>query len=178
LTSGVIQRILALEVHFKSRRCPVTDPDDVDIAELAHRTDTAPSALRYYERLGLLFPTGRVGGRRKYASNAAERVAMIRLCQDVGFTLAEIGNLLTVTTGSKPLWARYAHEKVHELENRIAEAQQAKALLEHALRCPNPDLLACQRFRRELQARLTMPPPLLDDDKATRAARIRDNTTL
>jgi DNA-binding transcriptional MerR regulator len=132
----------------------VPDHDIVDIAELGHRTDTAPSALRYYERLGLLSPTGRAGGRRKYASSAAERVAMIRLYQDVGFTLAEIGKLLRVNTRRRPAWARYANAKVHELERRISDAQKAKALLEHALGCPAPDLLACPNFRSELQARL------------------------
>jgi DNA-binding transcriptional MerR regulator len=132
----------------------VRDHDIVDIAELGRRTGTAPSALRYYERLGLLSPTGRAGGRRKYASNAAERVAMISLYQDVGFTLAEIAKLLRANTGRKAAWARYAQEKVGELEHRISEAQQAKALLEHALRCPAPNLLTCPQFQRELQARL------------------------
>lgn len=137
--------------------------DVVDIAELARRTGTAPSALRYYERLGLLAPTGRAAGRRQYASSAAERVAMIRLWQDVGFTLAEIATLLAVTTGRKTAWTRYAQAKVDQLEHRIAEAQQAKTLLEHALRCPAPNLLACPQFRRELHARLVDPSDTAPD---------------
>jgi DNA-binding transcriptional MerR regulator len=132
----------------------VPDEDVLDIAELGGRTGTAPSALRYYERLGLLSPTGLVGGRRKYTSSAAERVALIRLYQDAGFTLAEIAELLRVNTSQKAVWARYAQEKVDELEHRISEAQQAKALLQHALRCPAPNLLTCPNFQRELQARL------------------------
>jgi DNA-binding transcriptional MerR regulator len=132
----------------------VPDHDVLDIAELGGRTGTAPSALRYYEHLGLLAPTGRAGGRRKYASSAAERVALIRLCQDAGFTLAEIARLLRVNTGRKTVWARFAQEKIDELEHRISEAQQAKALLEHALSCPAPDLFTCPNFRRELRARL------------------------
>jgi DNA-binding transcriptional MerR regulator len=128
--------------------------DVLDIAELGRRTGTAPSALRYYERLGLLAPTGRAGGRRKYAPSAAERVAMIRLWQDAGFTLGEIATLLRVHTGRKATWARYAQKKVDELEGRISEAQQAKALLEHALSCPAPDLFTCPNFQRELRARL------------------------
>lgn len=130
------------------------DHDVLDIAELGRRTGTAPSALRYYERLGLLSPAGRAGGRRKYASSAAERVALIRLCQDGGFTLAEIAELLRANTGRKAAWARFAQEKVDELEHRISEAQQAKALLEHALSCPASNLLTCPHFQGELQARL------------------------
>jgi hypothetical protein len=56
------------------------------------------------------------------------------------------------------VWARYAQEKLDELDQRIAEAQQAKALLEHALRCPAPNLLTCPNFQRELQARLIDTP--------------------
>jgi DNA-binding transcriptional MerR regulator len=132
----------------------VSDHNDVDIADLGRRTGAAPSALRYYERLGLLSPTGRSGGRRQYASSAAELVAMIRLYQDAGFTLAEINKLLRVSSGRKAAWARHAQQKVDELERRIVEAQQAKTLLEHALNCRAPNLLACPQFRRELQARL------------------------
>ena len=135
----------------------------VDIAELGHRTGTAPSALRYYERLGLLSPTGRAGGRRKYASSAAERVAMISLYQDVGFTLAEIAELLRVTTGRRAAWTRFAQEKIDELEQRISEAQQAKALLEHGLRCPAPSLASCPNFQAELQARLIDTPETRED---------------
>lgn len=130
------------------------DHDVLDIAELSGRTGTAPSALRYYEHLGLLSPTGRAGGRRKYASSAAEQVALIRLYQDAGFTLAEIAELLRVNKGRKAAWARYAQEKIDELEHRISEAQQAKALLEHALSCPAPNLFTCPNFQGELQARL------------------------
>jgi DNA-binding transcriptional MerR regulator len=136
----------------------VRDDDIVDIAELGRRTGTAPSALRYYERLGLLSPAGRAGGRRTYAPSAAERVAMISLYQDAGFTLAEIAKLLRTNTARRVVWARYAQEKLDELDQRIAEAQQAKALLEHALRCPAPNLLTCPNFQRELQARLIDTP--------------------
>jgi DNA-binding transcriptional MerR regulator len=132
----------------------VPDHDLIDIAELGRRTGTAPSALRYYERLDLLAPVGRAGGRRTYASSAAERVALIRFYQDAGFTLAEIAQLLHVNTGRKATWARFAQEKITELEHRISEAQQAKALLEHALNCPAPNLFTCPRFRNELKARL------------------------
>jgi DNA-binding transcriptional MerR regulator len=133
----------------------VADQRDVDIADLGRRTGTAPSALRYYERLGLLSPTGRSRGRRQYASSAPELVAMIRLYEDAGFTLAEIKKLLLVrAAGRNTAWARHARQKVDELENRMAQAQQAKAMLEHALNCPAPNLLACPSFQRELQARL------------------------
>jgi DNA-binding transcriptional MerR regulator len=154
LTSRLIALIVAVEARFNAGVL-VSDHHDVDIADLGRQTRTAPSALRYYERLGLLSPTGRSGGRRQYASSAAELVAMIRLYQDAGFTLAEIKKLLLVrAAGRKTAWARHAQQKIDELDHRIAEALQAKEMLEHALNCPAPNLLECPSFRDELQARL------------------------
>ena len=80
----------------------------VPIGELARRTGVATSALRYYERIGLLSPAERAGQRRHYSSSSAERVALIRLCQNAGFTLAEIGRLLAAFSreaGPGDTWA-------------------------------------------------------------------------
>ena len=51
------------------------------IGELGRQTGLATSALRYYERVGLLAPAGRANGRRYYGSASAEQVALIRLCR-------------------------------------------------------------------------------------------------
>jgi DNA-binding transcriptional MerR regulator len=130
------------------------------IGELARRTGTATSALRYYERIGLLPPGERAGGRRHYPASAAERVALVRLYQDAGFTLNEIRQLLAADTRSRRRWSQLAERKIDELDARIAEAQQAKKLLEHALNCSHPDLLTCPRFRAALEARLGAAPSL------------------
>jgi DNA-binding transcriptional MerR regulator len=124
------------------------------IGELARRTGSATSALRYYERIGLLPPAERAGGRRHYPPAITERVALIRLYQDAGFTLAEIGQLLTEGGPRGGRWSRLAERKIDELDARIAEAQHARELLEHALGCPHPDLLSCPSFRAALHARL------------------------
>jgi MerR family redox-sensitive transcriptional activator SoxR len=124
------------------------------IGELARRTDVATSALRYYERIGLLSPAGRAGHRRHYEESSVERVAMIRLCQDAGFTLAEIGRLIPAWGGGHRGWTQLAERKIAELDARIAHAQRAKELVTHALECPHRDLLTCPRFRSSLRARL------------------------
>jgi len=123
------------------------------IGELARRTGTATSALRYYERIGLLPPAERAGGRRHYPPSSADRLALIRLYQDAGFTLAEIRQLLAAGSRRRRSWSRLAEGKIYELDTRIAEAQRAKKLLEHALACPHRDLFTCPNFRAALQAR-------------------------
>jgi DNA-binding transcriptional MerR regulator len=126
----------------------------VPIGELARRTGTATSALRYYERLGLLSPAERAGGKRHYSASSAERVALIRLCQNAGFTLAEIGRLLGDGSWDRQGFGELAKRKITELDARIADAQRAKKLIKHGLACPHPDLLTCPRFRSALQDHL------------------------
>ena len=129
----------------------------VPIGELARRTGVATSALRYYERTGLLSPAERAGQRRHYPPSTAERVALIRLYQDAGFTLAEIRRLLAATSQGRPAWGCLAERKIAELDARIADAQRAKKLIEHALECPHRDLLTCPNFRSALEARREPP---------------------
>jgi DNA-binding transcriptional MerR regulator len=124
------------------------------IGELARRTGVATSALRYYERIGLLPLADRLGQRRQYPAVCVERVALIRLYQDAGFTLAEIGPLLAATGRGRPAWDRLAERKVAELDTRIADTRRAKKLIQHALECEHRDLLACPNFRAALEARL------------------------
>ena len=63
--------------------------------ELARRAEVNIQTLRYYEREGLLPPPGRSpSGYRAYQPHDLERVRMIRQCQSLGFTLAEIRELL------------------------------------------------------------------------------------
>ena len=129
----------------------------VSIGELARRGGVATSALRYYERIGLLSPAKRAGGKRHYTASSAERVAVIRLCQDAGFTLAEIGRLLPGMSQGRSDWGYLAERKIAELEARIANAERAKELIRHALDCPYPDIFTCPRFRAALEARLQHP---------------------
>jgi DNA-binding transcriptional MerR regulator len=129
----------------------------VPIGELARRTGVATSALRYYERIGLLSPAERVGQRRRYTASSEERVALIRLCQDAGFTLAEIGRFFAAMSRGRRGWGQLAERKLTELDARIADAQRAKKLINHALACPHSDLLTCPRFRSALKAQLEHP---------------------
>ena len=130
----------------------------VPIGELARRTGAATSALRYYERIGLLSSTERAGGKRHYTASSAARVALIRLYQDAGFTLAEIGQLVGGGEWDRQNFSELAERKIAELDARITDAQRAKKLINHALDCPHRDIFTCPNFRSALQAQLGQPP--------------------
>jgi DNA-binding transcriptional MerR regulator len=103
----------------------------------------------------VLSPTARAGRRRRYTASSAERVALIRLYQDAGFTLGEIGRMLAAESQGRRGWGDLAERKIAELDARIAHAQRAKTLIQHALECPHRDLLGCPSFRSALEAQLT-----------------------
>ncbi|MEJ8635133.1 MULTISPECIES: MerR family transcriptional regulator [Streptomyces] len=120
----------------------------LDIAEVARSTGVAPSALRYYERLGLVEPAGRHGLRRTYRPEVLDRVALIVGARATGFSLAELSDLLAAPPGE--LRARLAG-KVDEIDRRIEEMRTARARIGHALTCRHPTLLDCPTFRAGLR---------------------------
>jgi DNA-binding transcriptional MerR regulator len=97
------------------------------IGELARESGLAPSAVRYYEQLGLLpTPNRTASGYRSYAPESVKRLAFIRSAQAVGLTLAEVGQVLGVRdAGEAPcLVVTDLIERRHtEVRSRIAELQ-------------------------------------------------------
>lgn len=128
------------------------------IGELAQRTGVAPSALRYYEELGLVTPALRVSGQRRYDASAIELVGMIVFLRDVGFSLTETTVLIESRRKSPGAWRELTRHKLAELEQRIEQAHIVKAALEHALRCEHEDILDCPNFTGVLAARLAGKP--------------------
>lgn len=129
----------------------------LDIAEVAAATGVAPSALRYYERIGLLTPAGRAGLRRTYRPEAIDRVALILNARATGFSLREVRELLQARPGA--VRARLA-AKTREIDREIEERIAARDRIGHALRCRHPSLLACPTFRAGLRDRLNRGRPL------------------
>lgn len=116
------------------------------IGQLADRFGLATHVLRHWESEGLLTPAERVNGRRRYGEEQAARVTMIVRGKEAGFGL---GQLREMFEASDPA-ARKALLERHlaALEERIAEAQVAKEMVEHALHCPHEDFTECPRFLR------------------------------
>ena len=118
------------------------------IGELASRAGLKPSALRYYERLGLLAPPQRSGGQRRYPSDALHRVLLIRFAGDMGFTLGEIKLFLSGLRENAPVgprWKKLAARKLAEVEQNIARSLRLKTLLQGLTRCHCASLQQCVR---------------------------------
>lgn len=119
------------------------------IGRLAEQTGVPIDTIRYYERSGLLPPPQRrASGYREYASADVERLRFIRRAKELGFSLEEIGELLTLTAqrsndmrGVK----RKAEQRLAEVEHRIRELQRVRRGLKALIAaCPgHGDLATC-----------------------------------
>lgn len=125
---------------------------ELSISELRARTGLTGSALRFYERKGLLTATGRVGGKRVYDESAVEQVALIDLLKRADFTLAEIADLVGTTGRTDPNWRAVAEAKLRRLDDRVEQLQQARKALHHTLRAPHDHLDDCPTHHRILRA--------------------------
>jgi len=118
----------------------------LDIATVSAQTGLAPSALRFYEREGLIRSAERKGLRRQYRPAVVERLAVIMVCRAAGFSLSEIKRLLA-TKGRSPAWKELAARKHAEIDARIEQLTIVRTQLAHALNCPSPNVMTCEHFQ-------------------------------
>jgi len=114
------------------------------IGALAKRSGHRPSALRYYEEIGLIRPATRQANQRRYDPDTIDQLALVALYQDVGFTLEEIRSLLPYRGSARHRWELLAGAKVKELDETIRKAQAAKRLLNETIRCQCTRLDGCE----------------------------------
>jgi MerR family redox-sensitive transcriptional activator SoxR len=114
----------------------------MSIGALQEATGTPVSALRFYERKGLLPEPPRVSGRRRYPDEAVDRVLTIRMWQRAGFTINEI-TLLLAEGERRRVWQALVRAKIADLNARQVEMERTCAQLEHALLCRAPDWTNC-----------------------------------
>jgi MerR family redox-sensitive transcriptional activator SoxR len=124
------------------------------IGDVAQRAGVRPSALRYYEEIGLLPAPERRSGRRVYGSEILDRLAFIRFAQACGFQLDEVAVLIGKSSKTGPVSERMrslARDKLAEVDRLIETAQQMKRFLGNALSCQCVDADGCGRLIRQYQ---------------------------
>src|SRR5919202_1424409 len=113
--------------------------DLLTIGELAQRSGLAPSALRYYEELGLISSTRTASGRRRFERNVLRRLAFVRAGRNVGLSLEEIAAALaTLPDGRTPNradWVRLSKSWQARLDEQIAALQALRDGLGSCIGC-------------------------------------------
>lgn len=92
---------------------------DLTAGEVARRSGSSVSALRYYDELGLIATSGRVGGKRRFHETVVGRVNFIHRAQEFGFTLADIKTLLDDTDRRWPEMVRTKREELVAQRERL-----------------------------------------------------------
>lgn len=123
----------------------------LDIAEVARRTGTPASTLRYYEERGLIASIGRRGMRRVFAPGIVERLALIALGRAAGLTLDEIATMFA-PDGMPRIDRAMLAAKADELDASIRRLTAMRDGLRHAANCPAPSHVECPTFQRIVRA--------------------------
>jgi MerR family redox-sensitive transcriptional activator SoxR len=134
------------------------------ISEVARQVGLKPSAIRYYEHLGILPRADRVSGQRRYDRTALYRLAVVQRARQAGFTLDEIKALFVgfaAGTRAEARWRRLADRKLTEL-NALAERIAAMQALLERLRsnCHCKTLEICGKTILEKGVSDVQRPPL------------------
>jgi MerR family mercuric resistance operon transcriptional regulator len=107
--------------------------DGLTIGEVAKQANVHIETLRYYERQGLVpRPRRSASNYRLYAGDTVRRVRFIKAAQELGFSLAEIRELLSLRATPRTRCAEIrqrAEAKVKAIEAKIASLQAMKRAL-------------------------------------------------
>ena len=119
----------------------------MDIGAVSRSAGVPPSTLRYYEARGLIESTGRHGLRRQFDDSIVQRLALIALWRNAGFSLDEITGMFA-PDGEPRIERATLTAKADELDERIRELTALRDGLRHAAVCPVENHLACPKFQR------------------------------
>jgi MerR family transcriptional regulator, redox-sensitive transcriptional activator SoxR len=140
------------------------------IADLSSRSGAAPSALRYYEDVGLISAERTAGNQRRYPRYVLRRIAFIRAGRQLGLSLRDIKAALdTLPDGKAPTkaqWGRAARTWQARIDDRIAELQRLSSTLGSCIGCGCLSLRTCALYNPQDDAASLGPGArwLLGDD--------------
>lgn len=122
--------------------------DRLSIGELAARSGLAPSALRYYEEIGLIHAERTPGRQRRFARAMLRRLGFVRAGQRVGLSLEEVRRALERLPESRTPnaadWAAVARTWTRRIDAQIEELQHLRSTLNGCIGCGCLSLRVCQ----------------------------------
>ncbi|MBC9716134.1 redox-sensitive transcriptional activator SoxR [Streptomyces sp. TRM66268-LWL] len=148
------------------------DATEATVGELAARSGVAPSALRFYEREGLITSRRTTGNQRRYSRDTLRRVAFIRTSQKLGIPLATIREVLGLLpedrTPTREDWARISECWREDLDQRIRTLQRLRDNLTDCIGCGCLSIDRCRLSNPydELGSHGPGPRRLIEEDPA------------
>ena len=121
--------------------------DLLTVGDVATRGGLAPSAVRYYERQGLIRASRTGGGQRRFARDVLRRLAFIRAARNIGLTLDEVAAELAALPGGRAPtradWSRLSRGWRDRLDQRITALQALRDGLDSCIGCGCLSLRQC-----------------------------------
>ncbi|HEY0295793.1 MAG TPA: helix-turn-helix domain-containing protein [Bordetella sp.] len=125
--------------------------DRYSIGSLSRRSGVNAETIRYYEKVNLLPAASRAGnGYRQYGDASLERLAFIRRGRELGFTIDEIRELLTLAhhPGHPCSDAdRMTHAHLEDIEGKIRDLQRMRRALRQVADCAGQTAERCELLR-------------------------------
>ena len=121
--------------------------DLLTVGEISRRSGFAESAVRYYERLGLLAASRTAGGQRRFERGMLRRLAFIRAARNVGLSLTEVADALaSLPAGRTPTradWTRLSRGWRERLDDQIDALVALRDGLDSCIGCGCLSLKRC-----------------------------------
>jgi len=133
------------------------------IGEVARRSGVRPSAIRYYESVGILPVPERVNGRRRYDPDVLHVLHAIGVARVAGFGIAELRQMfggIRNREAPSAVWQRFAEQKLREVDALIERANEMRRLLEEGLRCGCLGVEECVLFGQSSKGRSNSEQPI------------------
>jgi MerR family redox-sensitive transcriptional activator SoxR len=128
----------------------MAEPALLPIAEIAHRSGFPASALRFYEKEGLIEANRSGGGQRRYQRSVLRRLAFIRAARNVGLSLDEVrAHLAELPAGRTPTkadWQRISRHWRTRLDEQIAAIEALRDRLDGCIGCGCLSLRSCTLY--------------------------------
>ena len=123
----------------------------LDIGEVVAKSGVPPSALRYYEELGLISSTSRRGLRRQFPATVLLQLRLIAMGKLAGFSLDEIAGMFGAQ-GALNLPRARLRQRANDLDRQVRELAGLRDTLRHVADCRAPSHMECPTFRRLVEA--------------------------
>jgi MerR family transcriptional regulator, redox-sensitive transcriptional activator SoxR len=119
------------------------------IGEVARMCGLSPSAIRYYEKAGLVPRPMRVSRQRRYTAEGIGWLRLVQVAREAGFTIGETRTFVagfSRTTPPAVRWRTLAERKLAQIEQQMAQLTRMKQLLDSSFQCGCPSIEECARI--------------------------------
>ena len=142
----------------------------LSIGDLSVRTGLSVSAIRFYEKKGLIKPDRNAGNQRRYEGSDIRRLSFILIAQQIGLSIEDIKETMAALpdgrTPTKADWSKISRRFRETLDERIAMMERMRDRLDGCIGCGCLSLKACQLYNPEDRAyRLGVGPRYVVSDE-------------